>query len=104
MQHLRESAVFGEEESQHKHITQGDPEAELGVVFVLLHEEVGSVAQVEIGHDDGQRRNGKQRCAQLVEPDHWGSDAVTLATQWRVKCVPLYVQIPSACQYGQRQR
>lgn len=45
-------AVVVEEESQHQDVRQRDEEGGVRVELVLLHKDVGAVAQVEVRHDD----------------------------------------------------
>lgn len=53
-------AVLAEEESQHQDVDQRDEEGGVRVELVLLHEDVGTVAQVEVGHDDAHPDHGLQ--------------------------------------------
>lgn len=54
MQDFGEAAVLSKEKPKHEDVAHRDPEAELRVVFVLFHEEVGAIAKIEIGHNNGQ--------------------------------------------------
>lgn len=61
-------AVVAEEDSQHQDVDQRDEEGGVRVELVLLHEDVGAVAQVEVGHDDAHPDHSLQ-----AEPESRGS-------------------------------
>jgi hypothetical protein len=56
VQHLRVPTVLGEKQPQRENVAERQPEARLREVLVLLHEEVGAIAEEEVRHDDAHAR------------------------------------------------
>ena len=52
MENTGVAGLFVKEQPHHHHVQDRKPEVDWGKVLVLLHEEVGSVAHVEVGEDD----------------------------------------------------
>ena len=46
------AGLFVKEQPHHHHVQDREPEVDWGEILVLLHEEVGPVAHVEVGQDD----------------------------------------------------
>jgi hypothetical protein len=60
------AGLLVEEEPQNGQVQDREPEADRREVLVLLHEEVGPVADVEVGHDQGQPGQGEEEAGQAV--------------------------------------
>ena len=54
MEYAGVAGLLVEEEPEYTEVEDRQPEVDRGEVLVFLHEEVGSVADVEVGHDEGQ--------------------------------------------------
>jgi len=64
IQPMKDAGVAGllvEEEAEDGEVEDGEPEAHRREVLVLLHEEVGAVADVEVGHDEGEPGEGEDQ-------------------------------------------
>ena len=77
--HRRVARLLVEEDAQHSHVEDGQPEVDGGEVLVLLHEEIGPVADVEVGHDEGQLAQGEEEGGNAVV---WEIAEVQLARPW----------------------
>ena len=58
--------LLGEEHAHHRDVQHRQPEVDRGEVLVLLHEEIGPVADVEVGHDEGQLAQGEEEGGNAV--------------------------------------
>ena len=60
------AGLLVEEEAEDGEVEDGQPEAHRGEVLVLLHEEVGAVADVEVGHDEGEPGQREHKVGEAV--------------------------------------
>ena len=58
--HCRVARLLIEEDAQDGHVEDGQPKVDWCEVLVLLHEEVGPVADVEVGDNEGQLAQGEE--------------------------------------------
>ena len=61
------AGLLVEEDAHHRDVEDGQPEVDWREVLVLLHEEVGSVTDVEVGDDEREFRHPQYQTGQVVE-------------------------------------
>jgi hypothetical protein len=66
VQYAGVAGLLIEEEPQNGQVEDREPEADRCEVLVLLHEEVGPVTDVKVGHDQGQPGQGEEEVGQAV--------------------------------------
>ena len=66
MEYAGVAGLLVEEEPEYGEVEHRQPEAHRGEVLVLLHEEVGPVADVEVGQDNRQPGQREHQAGQAV--------------------------------------
>ena len=64
--YCRVARLLIEEDAQDGHVEDGQPKVDRGEIFVLFHEEVGPIADVKVGHDEGKLAQGKEEGGNAV--------------------------------------
>ena len=59
--------LLAEEDADDADVEDGEPEVDWGEVLVFFHEEVGSVADIEVADDDGELANTEDEVCNSVE-------------------------------------